>query len=206
MRSILLVLSLVSLVASAEPLSARDTAKVAGSGEWSVGVFNPLKIGLGHGLELSTHPLLIVGSPNAIIRVVHRTVPEGWSITGEYGLSFPSPAFRLAKPLGISGDLVPSCLVTGDDASKASTCEKPGWILVPRAGVVASRGSQNVFTARADVAAGLLLAGNPGRPLDALPALDLRFAPAMTGWRARVGGRYDVALHDRVRLDVELNA
>lgn len=206
MRALVLaIVTAVSWVASAEPLSARDTAQVAASGEWSVGVFNPLKIGLGHGLELSTHPLLIVGSPNATIRVAHRTAPEGWSITGEYGLSFPSPAFRLAKPLGISGDLVPSCLVTAADSSKAAWCEKPGWILVPRAGVVASHGTTNVFTAWADVAAGLLLGGNPGRPLDAIPALDLLFAPAMNGWRARMGGRYDVALHDRVRLDVELN-
>lgn len=204
--SIFLLGALAVVAARAEPLRARDTAEVRGAGEWSVGIFNPLTVGLGRGVELQSHPLLLAGSPNAIVRVAHRVDPEGWSVAGEYGLSLPTPAFRLAKPLGVSGDLVPSCKVTAHDASLASWCEQPGWILVPRAGLVASYGRERAFTGRVDVAVGVPIAGNPGRPLDAIPALDLLFAPAMNGWRAHVGGRYDVPLVDRLRLDGELNA
>jgi len=208
MRPSLLALAIVMAAsgARAEGLVARDTAHVRGAGDWSVGIFNPLTVGLGHGVELRAHPLLLVGSPNAVVRVAHRASETGWNITGEYGLSFPGPAFRLAKPLGISGDLVPACKVAADNDALSDWCEKPGWVLVPRAGVVASRGVENVVTAMADVAVGVPLGGNPGKPLDAIPALDLLFAPAMNGWRAHAGVRYDQRLARWLRLDAELHA
>jgi len=181
------------LSSAAAALEARDTAALHRKGEWSVGVFNPLVVGLTDTIELETHPLLLVGAPNAIVRV--RQAPLGdWRLATEFGLSLPTPAMRLAKPLGLSGDLFPSCKVTADDAAQAGWCEQPGWILVPRLGLVASRGEETVWTAKADVAAGLLLSGERGHPLDALPAIDLLFAPALNGWRAHVGGRVDHAL------------
>jgi hypothetical protein len=204
--SLVVAILAAASLARAEGLAARDTARVRGAGEWSVGVFNPLTVGLGHGVELRTHPLLLAGSPNAVVRVAHVASETRWSITGEYGLSFPSPSFRLAKPLGLAGDLVPACKVAADHPDLSDWCQKPGWVLVPRAGVVASRGLENVMTAMADVAVGVPLGGNRGRPLDAIPALDLLFAPAMNGWRAHAGVRYDQRLASWLRFDAELHA
>ncbi|MFM2153663.1 MAG: hypothetical protein RL199_2098 [Pseudomonadota bacterium] len=197
---------LVGLSLPALGLEPRDTADLHRPGTWSVGVFNPLVYGLEEGVEIETHPLLLVGSPNVVVRVRHGDA-GAWRLTGEYGLSLPSPAFKLASPLGLSGDLFPSCKVTADDASLSKWCEKPGWVLVPRAGLLASRGvEKTVTTLKADVAAGLPLEGVHGHPLDAWAPVDLLFAPALNGWRAHVGGRVNHALSRRYSVDGELNA
>jgi hypothetical protein len=196
---------LVGLTLPALALEARDTADVHRPGTWSVGVFNPLVYGLDGGVEVETHPLLLVGSPNVVVRVRHGDA-GAWRLTGEYGLSLPTPAFKLASPFGLSGDLFPSCKVAADDASLSKWCEKPGWVLVPRAGVRASYGlERTVTTLKADVAAGLPLGGVRGQPLDAWAPVDLLFAPALNGWRAHAGGRVNRALTPRLSVDGELN-
>ena len=205
MRALILC-TMVALAAPARGLEARDTADVHRPGTWSVGLFNPLVYGWKKGVEVETHPLLnLFGSPNAVLRVRHGDA-GAWRLTGEYGLSLPTPAFKLAKPFGLSGDLFPSCKVTADDASLSKWCQTPGWILVPRLGLLASNAlDETVTTLRADLAVGVPLGGERGRPLDAWAPVDLRFAPALNGWRAHVGGRVDRALTHRLSVDGELH-
>lgn len=188
-----LLLALVSAPALASDPAPRETADVLSKGQWSVGVFNPLRIGLTDRVELVTHPLLdLAASPHAVVRVAHRT--GSLRITGEYGLSLPTVGARLMK-----GFFFPSWETSGRNV---------GWMLVPRAGVVVSGAAtaRSVWTARADFAARLPLGHNDAMPFESfLAPLDLVFAPALTGFRARLGGSYDQALTSRLRVKGEFN-
>jgi hypothetical protein len=195
---------LLSGVASAEPLRARDTALVRDRGSWSVGVFNPLTLSVRDGLEFELHPLILIAAPHALLRVAHLNAGE-WRLAGEYGLSSPLTALKMAPPLGVAGYFTPSCKVAKNDPSKAKWCEAPGWFLVPRVGGVLSRFGTGVFSARADLSVGLLLSGERGYPLDAPPVVDLLFAPLLNRFRGRVGAGYDHPLADRIRLRGEAN-
>lgn len=182
-----------STALAAEAPSPRETADLLAPGQWSVGVFNPLRYGLTDSVELVGHPLLyLAGSPNVVVRVGHLEGPV--RVTGEYGLSLPTVGARLMK-----GFFFPSWETSGDNV---------GWMLVPRAGVVVSGdvAADGVWTARADFAFRLPLGGNDAMPFESfLAPLDLVFAPALTGWRARVGVGYDHALSARLRGHGEVN-
>lgn len=205
MRASLAIACLIFFgVASAEPLRARDTALVRDRGSWSIGVFNPLTLAVRDGLELELHPLVLVAAPHALVRVAHMKAGE-WRLAGEYGLSFPLTALKMAPPLGVAGYFTPSCKVAKDNPAQAKWCEAPGWFLVPRAGAVLSLFGTGVFSARADLAVGLLLSGQRGYPLDAPPVVELLFAPFLNRFRARVGAGYDRPLSDRVRVRGEAN-
>lgn len=181
--------------ASAEPvLAARDTAALSPRGGLSIGIFNPLRVALRDGLEVSTHPLLFFVAPNAVLRVAHVGVPgdglsgrESFRLSGEYGLSIPTVAMRLSQ-----GYLFPTWY-HGE--------QRIGWIVVPRVGAVASLGdpAARVLTARIDLALGLVLTHTDTTPLDTYAPLELLMAPATAGYRARIGGTYDHGLGARWR-------
>jgi hypothetical protein len=158
-----------------------------------VGVFDPARYALSDRLELVAHPLLFFVAPNGEARVRHVEV-AGFQLTGVYALSMPSLAFRLSK-----GYLFP--------AAKHDEHEI-GWTLVPRAGLLASRGAraESVVTVGFDVAAGLPIVKGDARPLEALAPLDVLLAPALAGYRARVGGLWDRRLGERWRGRVWLDA
>lgn len=204
---------LISSTSFAEPLRARDTAEVRAKGSWSMGVFNSLIYAPRDGFEIDVNPLIFLVAPNVIARVAH--VPGGagaWRVTGEYGLSVPSGGFHLTKPFGLQGDLVPSCKVSADNPGLIGWCQAPGWAIVPRAGLVVSKGNgdetkpdRNVFTAKADLAVGIVVAGERGTPLDAIPPIDLWTAPVYNKYRARIGVAYDLAATDWLRTRLEAN-
>ncbi|MCO4763171.1 MAG: hypothetical protein KC502_16760 [Myxococcales bacterium] len=185
-------------------LPARDSARLPGAGHYSIGIFNPLEYGVSDKLSLVTHPLLLVASPNVTARVRHGEV-AGWRLTGEYGLSVPYAAMGSELPLGLGGWLFPACKVTQHDSSKSGTCDQAGWVISPTIGAVASSGDRHVWTVRTELSVGLPISGDLGRPSENIPPADLLFAPATYGWRLRVGGRYDRALSDNMRLSTELN-
>ena len=208
MRRLLAVLSLVLLLpglARAGELEPQHTAKVHDRNWMSIGVFAPLVWAPADRIELSAHPLLWVSYPNLKAKVEHLR-RGSVHLAGEYGLVFPSPAFRLAPPLGLAGYLTPSCLVTGDDPTRApGSCDRPGWHLVPSVGLLLSWGERHVLTAKADVAVGLVLAGQRGAPLDTWAPLDLELAPVFNVFRVHLGVRYDRLLHRIWRLVGEVN-
>ena len=61
-------LSLMLPNAFSAQLEPRETATVLPNGTQQVGVFSPLRLGLGNGLELQTHPVLNLLSPNLSIK------------------------------------------------------------------------------------------------------------------------------------------
>ena len=183
-------------------LQARESAKVRKKGSWSVGIFNPLEWSLSDTVAVRAHPWPVLRPVTIDVRVAHMR--GAWSVTGEYGLALPGLGNYGAMPLGVKGDLVPSCKVAAHDPSKESNCHAPGFGIVPRVALVASTGTQHVLTTRLDFAIRAPI-GREGQPLDALPNLDLAWAAAQNGWRARLGGRYDMAISKRLRWASEGN-
>ena len=190
MNRLSLVVLLASLVlpvsshAFSEELSPRGTAHVAEKGSWSVGVFGPLKVAVRDGLELELHPLFALASPHVTARVAHGGIACLW-LTGEYGISVPTPGLRLLK-----GTFFPEWSMSDENI---------GWFLVPSAALLVSRGEESVTTMRLGLALGVPVGQNDAIPLDSYAPLDLLLAPALTGMRLRFGVAQDHRLSSRLR-------
>jgi len=143
--------------------------------------------------------LLLIPAPNFKVRVTHWG-RGAFHLGAEYGLYFPSPAFRLAPPLGVAGYLTPSCKVAEHDPAQARWCQRPGWFLVPHAALLFSWGTQHVLTTKLDAAVGILLAGERGKPLDTWAPVDLEFAPIFNLFKVHLGVGYDRRLLSWLRL------
>lgn len=165
-----LSLGLLSTPASALP--ARSTADIVEPGRWSIGAFDPLRVGVTHDVELVTHPVLdLLLSPNLEARVVMAR-RGSLRVTGEYGVSVPTYAMRLTQ-----GYLFPAWK-TSDN--------RVGWFVVPSTGLAVSYGEATVWTARLEVAAGIKVGRNDARPLDTWAPLELLLAPPLTGYRSHL--------------------
>lgn len=202
-RALALVLVLAS-VALAQPRPARDTADVGDRGSWSVGVFNPLRIAVHDRVELEANPLVFFVAPHVNARFAilkgakadpaEGVRPRGLRLTGELGLSLPTFAMRLMK-----GWTFPSWSTSSDDV---------GWMLVPRLGLLLSGDvlTHDVWTVRADAAVRVPLGANHATPMSSFVApLDLLLAAPLTGLCTRLGGAYDHAFGERLRLRGEFN-
>lgn len=167
---------------------ARDSADVIDKGRWSVGIVDPLRVGVAKDVEVVTHPIItLLLSPNIETRVALRT--GKLRVTGEYGLSVPTFAMRLT-----SGYLLPSWK-TSDN--------RLGWFVVPSVGVALSYG---VWTGRIDSAIGVPLGRNDAKPLDTFAPIELIFAPALNGYRHHVGTIVDHPATTWLRLRGALDA
>jgi hypothetical protein len=177
--------------ARAEPIPARDTARLLAPGSFAVGLFNPLQIGLAPGIEIDTGavPWLLL-SPNAGLRV-HLGDLGGVTFAGEYGFSIPTGAMRI-----LQGYLFPTW---------ATSNSRAGVFFVPSVGISASGGGRGVLTGRLDTSVGIPLGRNDARPLETYAPVELLFAPALNGYRSRVGAAYDFALLDWLRARGEAN-
>lgn len=202
-RALLLVV-LLSSVALADPRPARDTADVGDRGSWSVGVFNPLRIAVHDRVELEANPLVFFVAPNLNARFAilkhakagpgEAVKPRGLRLTGEFGLSLPTFGMRLMKSWTF-----PSWSTSTDDI---------GWMLIPRIGLLLSGDvlGSDVWTVRADAAVRVPLGPNAATPMNSfLAPLDILLAAPLTGLCTRVGGAYDHAFGERLRLRGELN-
>ncbi|WNG23231.1 hypothetical protein F0U62_03665 [Cystobacter fuscus] len=192
MRALLLSVLLAGTLAAADPRPARNTADVGPRGAWSVGVFNPLRLAILDGLELQTHPLVFLVAPNLDARIA--LVRSSVRLTLEAGVSLPTFGLRLTK-----GYLFPAWATSENDI---------GWMLIPRAGLLLSGdvGRHDVWTLKADGAWRAPLGPNSATQLHSfLAPLDILLAAPLTGSSYRVGGAYDHALSERLRLRGELN-
>ncbi|HRI68345.1 MAG TPA: hypothetical protein PK156_29150 [Polyangium sp.] len=183
-----LSITTLSMTALAEPMRARDTARVMPKSDYSVGLTSPSNVGLGHGLELTTMLLpWFLLSPNLSLRAKLLETKSGLTFTTEYGLGVPSGAMWILR-----GYLFPTY-----EARDIS----PPIILQQHAGMWLSGGTRGVWTAHADLTTGL--GGNSNYPpLEAWAPLNLWFGPATTGTRWHVGASYDYALRERIRVRV----
>jgi hypothetical protein len=185
MKSMMILVTLLGAF-GAQAMTPMDSASLLAKGQWETGLFGPTRIGLSSTMELRLHPVVAALSPNAVLRMHHGTLMGG-ALVGEYGMSVPTYGLRQLQGEG-AGKLFP-----GD-------YEIP-WMVVPRAGAVWSRGNERrTYTARMDLALAVPFA-NPDRSVQSPGEgwLDLLFAPATDGYRARLGGLYDRALTPRLR-------
>jgi hypothetical protein len=179
----------VALAITLLALPPRDSADVIRTGDYSVGLVDPLRIGAAKNLEIVTHPIIstFMLSPNVQARVALRT--GGLRVTGEYGLSVPTMAMRIT-----SGFLFPSWK-TSDN--------RVGWFVVPSVGLAVSYGA---WTGRIDSAIGVPLGRNDATPLDTFAPIELIFAPALNGYRHHVGTIVDVPVTEWLRVRGALDA
>lgn len=162
---------------------------------WSVGVLDPLRLGLTDGVELATHPLLfLVATPNAELKV--RTVrTREWAVASTFGLSVPTVAMRLTQ-----GYLLPTWDKDGG---------RVGWFVVPSVGLLATRwlrSGRDAFTFGLETAIGLALGANDARPVDGWAPLEIAFGPALHGTRVHAHVTHDVAMTGALRARVGLDA
>jgi hypothetical protein len=181
-RAFLSCAMFASCAALAMPRPARDTAFL-GVERASVGIFAPLTYALSEHVELRAHPLLFLVAPNAVVRVTHGEL-DALRITGEYGVSVPTVPMRLAR-----GYLFP-------------TRAKIPWMVIPSAGVIASRGDPcgSIWTASAEVAYRFRLGPSSLTATNAPAPLEMVLAPGAGGYRVRAGGAYDAAFGGRWRI------
>lgn len=182
----------------------RDTADVNAAGVWEMGVFNPLRLGVGAGVELEAHPLFFFAAPHLLVRK-GLTVPgdSGWRLALSGGAWLPTPALQNVPPRGLKGYFTPTCDVMEAEPEREHRCQQPGWIVVPQVGFAASKGREEVITVKGDLSAGVLLSGHRPRPLDTLAPLDLQMAPVFNQFRVHGVFRYDRPFGDRVRGHLE---
>ncbi len=182
----------VGLAVPAQAMTPHDSAALLQAGQWEVGLFNPLRVGLSNQLELRLHPLVALVSPHAVLRFDHGQL-QGGDLTIEWGLGVPTYGLRQ-----LQGDSAGTLLPTDHEVP---------WMVVPRAGMVWSRGNdRRVYTLRADLTLGVAF-NQPERAVQSPGAgwLDLLFAPATDGYRARLGMMYDRALSGRFRSRTRLD-
>jgi hypothetical protein len=169
-----------------------------------MGIFNPLILGVGAGVEVEAHPLFFLTAPHVKVRKSLKLGrSSGWRTSLEGGLWVPYTVFTKAPPLGLGGYFIPTCAVAAAEPDRAHRCQRPEWIVVPQAGFAASHGTTHVWTLRGDVSAGVVLSGQRPRPLDTLAPLDLQMAPIFNRWRAHGVVRYDHSLQEGIRGHVE---
>ncbi len=192
MKSIFVIFSMASAIALAEVRPARDTADVGHAGVWSVGIFNPLRVAIADRFELQAHPLVFFVAPHLDARFAILT--DGIRLTAEAGFSVPTFGMRLLK-----GYFFPTWKTSGDNI---------GWMLIPRVGLLLSGDvlKHDVWTVRADAAFRIPFGANSAAPLNSfLGPLEVLLAAPLTGFSSRVGGAYDHALGELLRLRGELN-
>lgn len=195
-RALFVALGVAALLspapASAEPMPARETARVLPKGKLSAGLFSPFELGLGKGWEVTTMivPWLVL-SPNFTFRGELGHLGKNIVVTGEYGLSVPTGAMRLTQ-----GYLFPTWATSG---------QRPGWVIAPTAGLWISGGERGVLTGRLETTVGLGLGDNPATPLETYAPIELLFAPALNGFRVRTGLAYDYAILDWLRARAAVN-
>ena len=187
-----IALLLSPALADAEPMPARETARVLPKGKVSAGLLSPFELGLGGGWEVTTMivPWLLL-SPNLTFRGELGRLGGSVVVSGEYGLSVPTGAMRLTQ-----GYLFP----TWETSEK-----RPGWVVAPTAGLWISGGERGVLTGRLETTVGLGLGDNPATPLETYAPIELLFAPALNGFRVRAGAAYDYAILDWLRARAAVN-
>jgi hypothetical protein len=187
-----MAMALASARAAAEPMPARETARVLPKAGVSTGILSPFAMGLGGGWEANAMlvPWLML-SPNLSLRVELGRIGKNVVVTGEYGMSLPTGAMRLT-----TGYLFPTSQTSG---------KRPGWVATPSAGLWISGGERNVWTGRLETTVGIPLGDDLPTPLETYAPLELAFAPALTGFRTRAGVAYDFAIVDWLRARAAVN-
>ena len=112
MRTLLTVLLACFFTASAHAGAGttHGTASVLEDGEWEVGVYAPLRRGMGNGVELSMHPLVAILSPHLAVKKAWTTDGE-WKLASRHSLFYPTPLLRTLAREGTGGVIVADAVI-----------------------------------------------------------------------------------------------
>ena len=107
---------LIALLAVAAPAAnagagtSHGTAEVFDKGEWEVGVYAPLRRGMGNGLEVSIHPLVALLSPHLAVKKAWST-DGAWAIASRHSVMYPTPLLRTLAREGTGGIIVADAVI-----------------------------------------------------------------------------------------------
>jgi len=111
-----LLAGLFSSTAFAGAGASHGTAEVFEKGEWEVGLYAPLRRGMGKGIELSIHPLVAIRSPHIALKKAWNTGGE-WRIATRHSLMHPTPLLRSLAREGTGGIIVADAVIPAIVAS-----------------------------------------------------------------------------------------
>ncbi len=83
-----------------------ESAGVQNRGERSMGIFQPLRLGVGHDFELTTHPGLFFIMPNLTVQKYHGKT-GGWMLASRIYVAYPTLLLRTIQKNGIGGIIAP---------------------------------------------------------------------------------------------------
>ncbi|NOZ08032.1 MAG: hypothetical protein GXO91_04030 [FCB group bacterium] len=106
MMTVKLLLFNCLLLGTVFAFTPAESADVLQQGERTLGVFQPLRLGVGHELELTTHPLLFFLMPNLTVQKYLGEV-EGWHLASRNHAAYPTLLLRAVQKNGIAGIIAP---------------------------------------------------------------------------------------------------
>ena len=105
----MLLFSLLMNLANAEDFSTLN-GNTLSQGQWSIGVFAPLRYGYSDDLEISIHPGWAILAPH--IGISHALFEESnWQVTLHHQLGYPTPLLRKLAAPGIGGVITPDSTI-----------------------------------------------------------------------------------------------
>jgi hypothetical protein len=87
-----------------------SSAHTLEDGQWSVGVFAPLRYGLSDTVELSLHPGWAVLAPHIGIKKMHGEISD-WTVSSYHRIGYPSPMLKFFARPGIGGMLAADSVI-----------------------------------------------------------------------------------------------
>ena len=95
-----------------------NVARTLDKGDWSIGVFAPLRYGLTDKIELSVvHPGYVITAPHLRVTIEHNQWGD-WSVATRHQVGYPTPILRQLSRAGIGGILPPDSIVPHTVVSK----------------------------------------------------------------------------------------
>ena len=109
----------LSSVASADPtVFTQNSATTLSKGDWSIGVFSPLRYGLTDTIELSVvHPGWVLTTPHLRLMSQYEKLGD-WSVASRHQLGYPTPLLKQLARKGTGGVLPPDSTIPHTLVSK----------------------------------------------------------------------------------------
>ncbi len=104
------LLIMVSGVAYGGAGTSHGLTSVLSDGEWEVGLYAPLRRGMGNGVELSIHPLVALLSPHLAVK--KQWSDDGdWRLASRHSLMYPTPLLKALAREGTGGIIVADAVI-----------------------------------------------------------------------------------------------
>ena len=84
--------------------STHGQAEVIGEGQWEIGVYAPLRRGLGKDIEVSIHPVTALTAPHIAVKKVWKRTTN-WDRATRHSILYPTPMLRMLARRGTGGIL-----------------------------------------------------------------------------------------------------